>query len=142
MGHAMGQYIDEADIDAVFGSRNVDLWADVDNDADATEIANRKAKAIAVAESRVDNMFRSMYVVPLAPTSALDGDIKDLIAKLAGIWLHDARGRTRETPTAGIYADMEQEVNELLAEYACGNRQTGLIRNDGFQTNRGMVAVT
>jgi len=138
----MANYITQADVEAEFGAELVDQWADIDNDEDAGKISARKDSAILIAETEVDALFRSgPYIVPLAPSSAVDGHIKSLIAQKAGLWLESTRGRSDRSPDAGIYRDLEETANIRLAEYAAGSRQSLLAREDGFSANRGMAVI-
>lgn len=83
-------YCTRSDIELFFGAVNVAKWADLDEDADESKITARIAAAIEFADSEIDDALREgRYTIPLAtvPTT-----IKDLSARLAGVWLYEARG--------------------------------------------------
>lgn len=83
-------YSARSDIEDVFGVDNVDKWADLDNDANATKITNRIARAIVVADEKVNAALRGGAIdVPVSGSSVL---ITNNAAILAGVWLYDARG--------------------------------------------------
>lgn len=90
----MSTYCARADIEAVFGPSNVLIWADLDEDADASNITARITLAISVASEEIDDAVRLMhYTVPLADASQTTPvTITNLAATMAGIWLYEARG--------------------------------------------------
>lgn len=90
-GHIVAVIV-QADIENVFGVRNVAIWSNLDNDSETVNTA-RVTLAIASAESQVNNRFRnSLYVVPLTPESGThDQEVKNWHATLAGAWLYGSR---------------------------------------------------
>lgn len=69
---------------------NVTTWADLDNDANASKITARIARAIVVAEDQVNAWLRGgAYAIPFSGAPTM---IEDICAVLAGVWLYDARG--------------------------------------------------
>lgn len=97
-------YCDRADVEDVYGVENVKQLADLDGDEDTTKIANRIARAIAVADARIDDVARvSGYGVSLKNGSAaVPTTIENLSAVLAGVWLYEARGCKDVEPRSGI----------------------------------------
>ncbi len=92
-------YCERSDIEAVFGSENVEIWGnlnagDVADQAVKDAITTRITLAIAHAGEVVDAAFRpSKYIVPLAKAdSSTPGLIVDTVARLAGAWLYESRG--------------------------------------------------
>lgn len=85
-------YSATTDIDLFYGSGNVTAWADINQDANATTIANRKAEAIAVADDEIDDVLRTTPLSGSLPLSTVPTTIKDLSRKLAGLWLYESRG--------------------------------------------------
>lgn len=87
----MGRYISQDDINNLFGSVNVAKWSNLNNQDDArSPDATRITAAITYAEDRVDDRLRGgPYAIPFAsaPTT-----IKDIAARLAGVWLYESRG--------------------------------------------------
>lgn len=110
-------YCDRDDVEMVFGATNVEKWADVDNDEDATKIADRIDWAIEEASERIDTRMRGgLYEVPFSVP--YPRTIVTLVARLAGITLYDARGITDpETPDALTpHRDLvEKGIGELLS---------------------------
>ena len=93
-------YCQRSDVEDIFGVANVARWADLDNDQDATKIANRISRAIVWATAEMEDRLRNgPYQVPLTGTSAT---VVDLCAKLAGVWLvrepRHARLQCRDGP--------------------------------------------
>ena len=102
-GELPGDYIDSADIYAVFGESNVGKWADLDNDADSVKIAARVNNAILWAENEINSRLRnSAYVLPLANADdEVPAEIVDVAANLAGVWLYENRGVQDYNPDTG-----------------------------------------
>lgn len=84
-------YCTRSDIEDLFGTDNLALWADLDGDRDATKIAARIAKAITYAQADLDSrLLGGPYVVPITTSHPV---ITELTATLAGAWLYSARGQ-------------------------------------------------
>lgn len=93
-------YIVRADIEDVFGVDNVKTWADLDNSGNLTDIAARITVAITKADALIDDMLRGgMYTIPF--TGTIPETIKDISAKLAGVWLYEARGTSDVSESSG-----------------------------------------
>ncbi len=89
----MSAYCTQEDIEDVFGAANVAKWSDLDNDSDAVSAnTTRITRAISLASATLEDRLRQVYVVPLAGGS-LQTTVKDWCAKLAGVWLYEARGQ-------------------------------------------------
>ena len=88
-------YASTAGIDAEFGGTTVTKWADVDNDADGTKIAARKAAAITFADSEIDSLLQDThYRKPFVTSAAATPTVIAHLANIrAGIWLKAARGQ-------------------------------------------------
>jgi len=88
----------KADIEQQFGPDNVADWADLDNDDNATKIANRIAAAITYAEAFAKAMLRGS---PLSLTR-IDASVPTLItvatAIIAGVYLYECRGLEDASP--------------------------------------------
>ena len=93
-------YSVRTDLDGVFGKNNVDAWADLDGDQDAAKITTRIANAIVTADDRIDSFMRGgLYSLPLVnKLSETPVIIRDVSAKLAGVWLYESRGVQDLTP--------------------------------------------
>jgi len=92
----MSTYCTETDVDTRFGGDNIDEWLDIDNDADATVRAARVAKGIEMASDEIDNILRrTCYLIPIQDASGTaPGDVVQIAAALAGVWIYEARGST------------------------------------------------
>jgi phage gp36-like protein len=77
-----------------FGTNNVNDWANIDNDSNATTISNRITQAIADASEEVDDFLRSLgYRIPIQTAAGTTPPtILRLTMELAGLWLYEARG--------------------------------------------------
>lgn len=83
-------YCTRANIEDRYGTTNVFVWSDLDSDNNATKIANRITRAIAVADAYIDDTLRNSdinFQLPLTSTT-----LTDVAVKLAGYWLSTARG--------------------------------------------------
>lgn len=95
-------YCAKADIEAQFGPRNVEKWADIDNDGDADHIAARIAWAIATADGEIDDRLRgSFYYVPIVGYDGVPQAIKSMSVARAGVLLYDSRGIQDFDPDSG-----------------------------------------
>lgn len=88
---------DQAAIDQEFGSVNVDKWADLNNNNDADEIAQRIAYMIGRASDDVRDTLRNSQVTP----NITQPRIKSITAKLAGVYLYETRGIQDFNPDTG-----------------------------------------
>jgi len=97
-------YCAEADIKQVFGTTNVDKWADLDDDANAANIAARIAVAVLVADDEIDDSARCQHWrIPLANAAGTTPrTIINLAATIAGLWLYEARGSNDFHPQTGV----------------------------------------
>jgi len=104
-------YCDGEDVIQCYGERNVEAWADLDNDGDETKISNRIAQAIVSATAHIDDTMRdSIYEIPFTTGDSDDTvprTIADLCAMLAGVWLYESRGVVDFDPNTG------QQVHRL-----------------------------
>lgn len=112
-------YTTEAKIKAVYGTKNVDRWADLNNSGDAGEITATVAAAIAYADAQVDGRLRGgIYTVPFEADPNTPPIIANIAADLAAERLYRAR-RYEDTDDAG---DM------LAAAKQAAERQLSAIR--------------
>ena len=95
----MADYAGREDVEHIFGKSNVEKWADLNNEEDPIEVAERVAWALNLAESAVNSRLRQgPYSIPFDATSSSgSGDngvpleITDTTARQAGIYLYDGR---------------------------------------------------
>ena len=125
-------YCATSDIEAVFGVTNVDNWADLDNDENATNIAARIARAIVVSDAEIDDiMRRTGYRTPLVDSSGnTPTTIVNLSATKSGLWLYNARGVTdfdgSGQPTHRLRY-MQDWVQLMFNEIRDGNRELDAV---------------
>lgn len=86
----MAAYCDGDDLDMMFGAKNIDRWADLDNDENGTYNAARVDWACELATEYLNSrLLRGPYAVPFdTPYPTL---IVNLTAMYAGILLYDGR---------------------------------------------------
>ena len=83
-------YSTRADTELVYGSENVQKWADINNLQDRDEITDRVAWAIEQAYDDINARLKNCkYTVPFA--SPYDPIVVDLSARQVGIVLYDSR---------------------------------------------------
>jgi len=105
----MANYGTDAGIRSIFGSDNVDAWADLDNDQDATKMAARIAEAIDDAEADLHDRLRGgPYTIPISGGAA-STTMARLANTLAGVLLYEARGVVDMDPETG------QPIDRLAA---------------------------
>lgn len=124
-----------ADLDAlnlVFGSTNVEQWADLDNDADETKIANRIAWALTLAEATVNDALREgPYTIPFTSVPTV---IEDITCRLAGMYLYDGRRMHEEDDgTARYNINYHRKyARETMQEIRTGGRKLDADRTDNI----------
>ncbi len=130
-------YCTRSDIEDLFGPLNVAKWADLDNDQDATAIASRIARAIAVATARIDDRLRggpySLPIVGDPPT------LVNLAASLAGLWLYESRGVQDFSPETGVPMHRLRWFSEQ-AEKTLKDLRAGVLRLDVALVGQGTTA--
>src|SRR5690554_5488534 len=92
-------YSTRSDIEDLYGTVNVETWANIDNgDTDnagvQTVITARIARAIEYADGQINDRLRdTRYVVPVVKVGGgVPVGIVDIAARLAGAWLYKSRG--------------------------------------------------
>lgn len=124
----MGTYITQADVEMQWGTENVRIWSNVDNDDAATD-TDRVADAIETAEEDIENRFRegTVYTVPfVASGSDFPRVMKNWMATLAGFQLYQSR------PSKGdAKSDVQDRIDAMdkeIAIYVKGGRRLALQR--------------
>ncbi len=120
-------YIDQGDIEDVFGVDNVAVWSNLQNDSTSAD-TSRITTAIAYAEQEVNDRFRmSMYQVPF--TESESGGlypVKNWCAVLAGAWLFRSRLlRGQGGDGAALIVGQRSAALNEMDEYLSGARQLG-----------------
>jgi phage gp36-like protein len=119
-GSQSGRYATQADMEDVFGAANVLAWSDTAGAGVAD--AGRISRALAHADQTIDDMFRGgPYSLPLSGGSGVPAKVTEWAAKLAGVWLYEARG-LRDTDGNRL-ADMAEAVKTEIRSYLTGPRR-------------------
>ena len=81
-------YALDQDLYNTFGQKNIEKWADLDNDEDAGVIATRIAWAIEAADVYIDSRLQHRYEVPFESIPKI---IVLMSSLYAGVLLYDGR---------------------------------------------------
>ena len=110
--------ISRTDLDNVWGVNNIDTWAALNADDDATDISDRVTQAITWASAEINNRFRSSkYTTPLSFNND-SAAFLTIVATFAGWWLYASRGvnATDEGDEVTRRFEMaEMRVRDILA---------------------------
>lgn len=88
-----------------FGTKNVRLWADLDNDQVTADIDERIEWAIGQADAQINSILgeKGRYMVPIVLLDSTDTPniLTEISAALAGVRLYEARGIADFDPNTG-----------------------------------------
>lgn len=133
-------YCERTDIESIYGANNVADWADLDRDQDDDKIAASITGAIADATDYLDDRFRdSRYVVPIVATiGGTPRQVKRLCARLAGLYLYEARGAQDINPETNQlqhrYRGVQTMVDQQIDHYLSGKMVLDATREDGVSS--------
>jgi hypothetical protein len=121
-------YCVKSDIVDIFGVKNIEKWADIDNDSNAVTIAARIARAIDVASDDIDDQLRqSSHLIPIStPAGTTPTAIVDIAAKLAGVWIYEARG-TEDSKGIHRLSSVKGEAHLTLANIRTGKTRLNAL---------------
>lgn len=123
-------YAERSDVEMVFGADNIAVWADLNNNEAAGEITARIVWAAALADAEIDDTLRNgPYTIPFA--SPYPVVITDIAARLAGMFLYDARRLHDETSQEGgnyKYNYHRKYCHDLLYQILNGYRKLAVER--------------
>jgi len=109
-GTGSGTYVDQGDLELMFGVKNIRVWSNLENDSATTTDALRVTEAILQAEAELQSLFEmSSYSWPI-PT---DPRVRRWVCTLAVHWLYMSRG-LRETED--LDNKLEALKNRVLQE--------------------------
>lgn len=96
-------YAARTDLDDVFGSVNINKWADLENQQDSALITARIDRALVYADAVIDDTLRGgLYDLPVVDKSSSTPTlIIDIATKVAAVWLYELRGSTDFDPKTG-----------------------------------------
>ena len=132
----MSAYCARSDLDNIFGSENVRIWADLNNSGDSEEVDDRVDWAIAAASSKIDNRLAGgPYEVPFSET--FPTEVVEMTARLAGVLLYEGRGVTDTNPVTGAPVNQvavhKRLVDEFIQDIKAGRmRLVGATRLASF----------
>ena len=111
-------YSDRQDLYNIYGTHNVNKWADLNNDEVEPDIINRINWSITQADAEINSrLLDSPWTIPF--TAPFDPIITDISARLAGVMLYESRGITDardENHELFIHRQMfEKKIRQLLA---------------------------
>jgi hypothetical protein len=117
-------YTSEERLKTLFGTNNINQWADVDNDQDAETIAARLDWACSAATSLVNDTLRDgPYAVPFDLT-AVPTTIIDATTRIAAAFLYDSRGIQDSDPNTGegrnLLAPHKKAAEYILQQILAG----------------------
>lgn len=113
----MGRYIEQSDIENVYGATNIRKWSLGDQDGLSVNEA-RLTAAITFAEDHIDDRFRGgRYVIPFSTAPSV---IKDAAAKIAGSWLYATRGIQDYDDDANPVRMRREEAEDMLDRVLSG----------------------
>ena len=115
-GDLMKAYITRDILEVVFGSANINRWADLDGDGNAEKITERVNFAIFTASSYIDTILRGHNYNAVE----IDPNIKRLIAQIAGLHLYDAREIIDGDPTSDKMSVVRQQVEDMVGKIRRG----------------------
>lgn len=114
----MANYADEASIKLVYGVLNINKWADLDNDADATKIANRIDWACTAATDYVNSRLTlGKYTIPFTSVPTM---IELITSMLAGLMLFDGRLAVSSEPKFDQVARQRKDLNRYIRQIVSG----------------------
>lgn len=120
-------YSTRSDIEAQFGTENVQAWADLNKTAVTAEITARIVAAIAFSDAMVDGMLRGgpykLTVVQATPPQL----VINAAAALAGVWLYESRGIEDTNPETGQPLH-RLRANKQTAEDTLRKVRAGVLR--------------
>ncbi len=121
-------YCQKSDIVDLFGTINVTKWSDIDNNENAVTIAARIARAIDVASDDIDDQLRqSPHLIPIVTAAGSPPTaIVDICAKLAGVWLYEARG-TEDAKGMHRLSSVKGEAHLALANIRTGKTRINAL---------------
>lgn len=85
-------YCTRAQIESVFGVKNISSWGDLDNDENTANIAARIAAKITLASAEVDSILRRSRIDLDIIASDIPVQVVNATAELVGVLLYESRG--------------------------------------------------
>jgi phage gp36-like protein len=109
-------YATRTDVENIFGRENVRQWADLENEQDEDDVEERITWALNLSEARVDSRLReSVYVVPF-DEEAMPLEVVDVVARQAGVYLHDGRN-IKDQAEDGTPTDAMKPHRKMIADF-------------------------
>lgn len=107
-------YATREDVERIYGKSNVEKWADVNNDKNAQDVAQRVVWALEMAHDELEARLRyGPYALPFQPVPKT---ITRMEATLAGVILYDSRLITDEEDSPSPMKKHEKWVARMIAD--------------------------
>ena len=124
----MSTYCERADMEAIFGEKNIESWAKRDDEDVSADVTSLISTFITWASAEIDDYAAKQgYLIPLTTSaSATPTPVKYLAAALAGIWLYESKGTFDIDERSGQmrhrYMPMKEWAYRVLQEIQNGDR--------------------
>ena len=141
----MSTYAERADVEAIFGTHNVETWAKLSDDDDASAITARITALLEWATEEMNERLRkSRYKVPLVQSGEATQSASAVrcCAQLTGVALYEARGiDDTEEGEGGNHALMShrKQAERWMREVLAGQRELDQDLLDSTQTTAPQV---
>lgn len=122
-------YAERSDLDELYGSINVDKWADPDNQKETVLITARVVRALAYADAIIDDSLRGgLYALPVVDkSSATPVIINDMAAHIAAVWLYELRGTQDYDAKTGVARHKLMHKKQMVMDTLRGLRAGTMI---------------
>lgn len=114
----MADYTDEAQLKLVFGTKNIDKWADLDNDQNPVTISARVAWACETATEYMNSrLVMGKYEVPFSTPPKI---IVLMTTLLAGLLIFDGRLIVSSQPPFDQMSRQRKDFNRYIRQLLSG----------------------
>ena len=137
----------DTDLNNAFGQVNIDSWADLDGDEEASHISSRRIWAMNKAEGellgKLENTKYDMSGVTSANASV---ELKEYLAKEAGLALYFSRGQVgtesiNSTNKRNTFAVIREKQRKILFKLQSGQNNLRIPLNSDYEHDAPMVIV-
>jgi phage gp36-like protein len=114
---ATPRYITQSNLEDIFGTDNIAVWSNLDNDTTDADTA-RIVRAIVFAEDYVEARLRNTSVA--VPLASVTPTLTHILATIAAYWLYSPRGMRDSDTIANRMKTMRDDAEALLESIAEG----------------------
>ena len=116
---ANDHYCTSTNVNQIYGTTNVQMWADLDDDGNTTNIAARITTFIGMVAADMDAKFRrTHYEIPIvAQDGTVPSEVRYLCARLVGPAMYEARGVQDYDPETGKLVNRLAFAKETAEAY-------------------------